>query len=150
MGTQRDFSFLQMLARRSFTPTRLRVLIVDPNLTSAQALTSALGREHTVAVVGTAEAALRSIDAHLPTILVTELDLPDISGLELLAALRTRPTTRHVLLLALTRRTSVQDKVMAFQAGADDYLVKPVDPYVFAEHIQRLSRFRQILGAGGL
>jgi DNA-binding response OmpR family regulator len=147
MSIQRDISFLQLLARRLFTSVRLHVLIVDPNLNGAYALASALGSEHSVAVVATAEAALRAIEMQMPTILVTELDLPDHSGLELLAATRARPVTHNVLLLALSRRSSVQAKVAAFQAGADDYLVKPVAPRVFADHILRLSRFRQVLGA---
>jgi len=148
MGTQRDYPFLQRLARQLFAPTSLHVLIVDPNLAGAWALASALGREHSVEVMGTAEEALYTIEARTTTILVTELDLPNASGLGLLAAVHARTTTRHVLLLVVTGRASVRDKIAAFQAGADDYLVKPVEPHVFAEHIERLSRFRQTLGTG--
>jgi DNA-binding response OmpR family regulator len=146
VGTQRDYPFLQRLAQRLPAPSRLHVLIVDPDLQRAQLLADAIAHEHSVVLVATAAEALRAIEAQMPTILATELTLPDAQGLDLLAAVHTRPTTHHILLLALCERATVRDKIAAFQAGADDCLVKPVDSHVFAEHIARLSRFRQVLG----
>jgi len=106
MGTQRDFTFLQRLAQRLFTPTAHYMLIVDPDLSGAQRLASGLGRRQSVAVVGSAQEALRAIAMRAPYILVTELDLPDASGLELLVAVRARPATRNAVLVAITRRMS--------------------------------------------
>jgi DNA-binding response OmpR family regulator len=40
----------------------------------------------------------------------------------------------------------VRDKIAAFQAGADDYLVKPLDPHQFVVHAQMVSRFIQVIG----
>jgi DNA-binding response OmpR family regulator len=145
MGTQRDQGFLQRLAQRLFTPTQLHVLIVDPDLGGARQLASALGHEHMVTVVGTATAAFTAIQGSVPMLVVIELDLPDASGLDMLARLHTHPATQRALLMVLTRRSSIQDKIAAFQAGADDFLVKPVDPQTFAAHVKRLARFRQIL-----
>lgn len=149
MSTQRDQDFLQRLARRIFTPTRLHILIVEPDISVAHQLAGALSRDHVVTVVGTAAAALAAIRARLPTLVATELDLPDAFGLDMLTALHSRPATQSVLLLVLSRRTSIQDRIAAFQAGADDFLVKPVDPQTFAAHVQRLSRFRQVLTSNG-
>ena len=146
MDSQRNFAALQVLARRLATPIRLDILIVDPDRDGARMLAQALRREHAVAVVGTVEAALRAIAVRVPTILVTALALPDGSGLKLIETLRAGPTTRHVLLVALAERPSVNDKIAVFQAGADDCLVKPVDPRAFADHLRRLSSFRQVLG----
>jgi DNA-binding response OmpR family regulator len=145
MGTQRDPDFLQALARRLLAPRQLSVLIVDPDVRGAQMLAEGLGRKHAVAVVGTAAAALAAIGRRIPTLVVTELDLPDASGVALLATLHARPATRHVLLMALTRRRSVRDKIAAFEAGADHYLVKPLDPAQFSKHVEQLSHFRQVL-----
>jgi DNA-binding response OmpR family regulator len=96
-------------------------------------------------VVGSARAALAAIMVSVPQMIVTELDLPDADGLELVARWRTDPLTRHTLLMIVTRRRSVRDKIAGLQAGADDYLVKAVDPYVFAMHVQSVSRFRKVL-----
>jgi two-component system response regulator TctD len=54
---------------------------------------------------------------------------------------------RHVLLMVVTARSGVRDKINAFQAGADDYLVKPLDPAAFALRVQLLSRFRKVIGS---
>ena len=122
----------------------LSVLFVDPDLAFAERLAAVLRSRCAVAVVPTAQAALSAIKARMPNIVVTELDLPDRAGLDLLATLREAPATRNILLLVVTGRRGVADKVAAFQAGADDYLVKPVDPSRFETHVQLLSKFRQI------
>jgi DNA-binding response OmpR family regulator len=144
MRTQRDLGFWQTLARRLTVHKQLSVLIVDPDIEGAQVLAERLRRKHVVGVVGTGAAALAAIERRMPTLMVTELGLPDTSGVQLLATLHSRPATRHVLLMALTRRASVHDKIAAFQAGADDYLVKPVTPDQFAIHVEQLSHFRQL------
>jgi two-component system OmpR family response regulator len=145
MAAQRDFPFLQGLARRFRKPAEIHVLVVDPDQPAARLLTSRLQPPFIATVVASAEAAYAAFGVHRPTIVVTELDLPGMSGLDLLGSLHMNPATRRVLLMALTARTSLRDKIAAFQAGADDFLVKPADPEQFLLHIERLSRFRQVL-----
>lgn len=145
MAVQRDLPFLQTLARRFRKSTEIRVLVVEPNEASARFLVSELKPPFTVTLVTSAEAARAAIGARLPAIVVTELDLPGASGLDLIGALHSDPATRHMLLVVLTARNSMRDKIAAFQSGADDYLVKPVDPIQFAVHIGRVSLFRQVL-----
>lgn len=142
-GNERDK--LQRLTN-SFPPARniLSVLFVDPDMASAERLAGVLRRNCAVAVVPTAQAALAAMMVRMPHMVVMELDLPDRSGAELLASLRQSPATRNVLLMVVTARRGVRDKVAAFQAGADDYLVKPVEPRQFEMHVQLLSKFRQI------
>jgi DNA-binding response OmpR family regulator len=122
------------------------VLLVDPDREGARPLATALTRAYDVAVVGSARDALRSIEVRRPDLIVTELDLPDATGVELIEHIHMTPATHHVLLLVVTGRRSVRDKIAAFQAGADDYLVKPVDPREFVQHVQLLSRFRKVIG----
>ena len=135
--------------RRSTDPIQaarnaLSVLFVDPDIGFAERLAAVLRGRCPVAVVPTARAALAAMKVRMPSLIVTELDLPDRSGIELLALLRESPATRGILLMVVTARHAVTDKVAAFQAGADDYLVKPVDPYRFETQVQLLSKFRQI------
>jgi DNA-binding response OmpR family regulator len=124
---------------------RWTVLIVDPDQEAGRRLASALAPNIT-AVVGSARAALEAMRFRMPDLIVTELDLPDVSGIEFIARIHGTPETRHVLLLVATRRTAVRDKVAAFQAGADDYLVKPLNPQQFVDHVQLVSRFIQVIG----
>ncbi len=132
-------------ARDRKQPRRWTILIVDPDQEAGKRLADSLAPSIT-AVVGSARAALEAMRFRMPDLIVTELDLPDISGIEFIARIHSAPATRHVLLLVATRRTSVRDKVAAFQAGADDYLVKPLNPQQFVDHVQLVSRFIQVIG----
>lgn len=123
----------------------LSVLFVDPDMDSAERLAGVLRRHSAVAVVQTAAGAFEAMTVRMPSLIVTELDLPDMQGVDLLARLRQNPATRNVLLMVVTRRTGVRDKIGAFQAGADDYLVKPLSPQQFEMHVRALSLFRQVL-----
>jgi DNA-binding response OmpR family regulator len=121
------------------------VLIVDPDIEGGRRLAAALAPNAT-AVVGSARAALDAIRARIPDLIVTELNLPDMPGIDFIARVHDVPATHNVLLLVATQRGSVRDKIAAFQAGADDYLVKPVDAQQFIAHVQLVSRFLQVLG----
>jgi DNA-binding response OmpR family regulator len=128
----------------SHAHTMLSVLFVDPDVAFAERLASVLRGRCAIAVVPNAHAAQAAMRVRMPNLVVLELVLPDASGVELLATLRQAPATRNVLLMVITARRAVQDKIAAFQTGADDFLVKPVDPQQFEMHVQLLSKFRQI------
>ena len=123
----------------------LAVLFVDPDVAAVERLASRLRARCPVAVVGSAQAAQAAIAQRVPDLIVTELDLPDANGLELIKRLRGTPATRHVLFMVVTRRTAVRDKIAAFQVGADDYLVKPVDGESFETHMLLVSKFRTVI-----
>lgn len=127
-----------------FAPSAPAVLFVDPDVDTTQRLARSISHWAMTAVVPSVHGALQAIRVHVPTIIVTELDLPDIHGFEFIQRLHAEPATRRVLIMVTTRRTSIQDKVAAFQAGADDYLVKPLDPQQFLLHLQLLTRFRSV------
>jgi DNA-binding response OmpR family regulator len=120
------------------------VLIVDPDIEGGHRLADA--SRHAAAVVGSARAALEAIRLRMPDLIVTELNLPDMPGIDFIARVHDVPATHNVLLLVATQRGSVHDKIAAFQAGADDFLVKPVDAQQFIAHVQLVSRFLQVLG----
>ena len=124
----------------------MAVLFIDPDAENAERLSRALRGVSAVAVVPTAQAAVSAMSARMPNLVVLELDLPDANGLDLITRLRNTPATRNVLLMVVTSRTGVRDKIAAFQSGADDYLVKPVEAQQFLVHVQLLSRFRQVIG----
>ncbi len=125
-------------------PSGLSVVFADPDAPSILHLAGAL-QGCQVALAGSAFDALRAVTTRHAHILITEVDLPDQSGIELIRRIHTAPLTREVLLVVLTRRTSIASKVSAFQAGADDYLVKPVTVEEFVLHLRRILRFRQVL-----
>lgn len=123
------------------------VLFVDPDLASAQRLADAIKDRYNVNVVSGARQAWATVQRTPPNVIVTELDLPDASGLELIRAIYGTPATHNVYLIVVTSRAGIRDKIDAFQAGADDFLVKPLDPQQFNTHLQLVTRFRRVLGS---
>jgi two-component system, OmpR family, KDP operon response regulator KdpE len=148
MEARRSVPWLRRVARLLRGKSYYSVLLVDNDISAAQALASMLGDEFHVTIVGGLHDALISVVDQAPVLVVTELDLPDGSGLDVLRALRARTTVRTPLLMVVSARKGVDDKVAAFQAGADDYLVKPVDPATFLTEVKRLSYFAQALLPG--
>ncbi len=123
----------------------MRVLFVDPDIAGAERLAGALRSQHTVAVVGSAQAAIAQMERWAPDLIITEINLPDADGLELVARWRGAPVTRHTLLMIITARRSVRDKIAGLQAGADCYLIKPVELPQFLTRVASVSRFRQLI-----
>jgi DNA-binding response OmpR family regulator len=120
-------------------------MMIDPDGDGARLLAGQLPGAQTL-IVGSSAEAIYALNARMPDLIVTELDLPDDDGVRLVREIHNDVRTRHVLLVVVTRRNAIRDKIAALQAGADDYLVKPVEPQQFAIHIRAVSRFRRTLG----
>ena len=131
--------------RAPVAASELVALFIDPDVASAERLAGALRAYWVTKVVASAQEAKAVLRVSQPWLVVTELDLPDMRGLDMVAALHDHPLTRHVMLMIVTRRRMITEKIAGFQAGADDYLVKPVDGELFALHVELLSRLRRQL-----
>jgi DNA-binding response OmpR family regulator len=121
---------------------RLRVLVVENNPTARERMRSALGDAYQVRFVSGSSEALDSMRADPPDLLVSEVDLPEGDGLRLCEAVRRMPESEHLPIMLVTDRASIQDKVAGFQAGADDYVVKPVDLRLFHARVRLLCRIK--------
>ena len=105
-----------------------RILIVDDNATNLKLvayLMSANGFE--VVTARDAEAALAEIAATPPGVILMDLQLPGIDGLELTRRLKADPATRGILIVAVTAYAMKGDEERAREAGCDDYVTKPID-----------------------
>lgn len=123
------------------------ILVVDPAPQRMQALVEKLRAAPVfdVEVAASAHAAVNVITARTPTLVVTELDLPDAGGIEFVTALRNSHATRDILLMVVTTRGGIRDKIASFRAGADEYLVQPVNPDYFLLRVQLLTRLSRRL-----
>jgi PAS domain S-box-containing protein len=102
------------------------VLVVDDNPDVREALQMLLElRGHTVTTAGTGRAALEASAALRPEVVVLDLGLPDISGLEVAAQIRSNPELGSTVLIALSGRDQPEDVKLSRAAGFDHHLVKP-------------------------
>ena len=104
-------------------PYGARVLVVDDEPAIQRAVETNLRRhDFRVEVVDTGAAALESFDRRAPDVVLLDLGLPDVDGLDVIRAIRARASTPIVV---LSVRGGERDKVAALDLGADDYLTKP-------------------------
>lgn len=102
---------------------RTRVLVIDDEQAIRHFLTATLeGAGYTVEAVATGQDGLTAAAQRPPTLIILDLGLPGISGQQVLAELRAWSKIPVIILSAIGRE---QEKVDAFNAGADDYLTKP-------------------------
>ncbi len=100
-----------------------RILVVDDEASIRRYLRAALGAQGlTVYESALGEEALQAVLSHRPDIIILDLGLPDIDGIEVTRRLREWSQTPIII---LSVREAEQDKIAALDAGADDYLTKP-------------------------
>ena len=106
---------------------RHRVLIVEDEHDIAGLIKHTLERagDTEAHIVGSGDAALKSVSDLPPDLIILDLNLPVVSGVEVCRILRSRADGRHVPIIMLTARTSEDDRVTGLELGADDYVTKP-------------------------
>ena len=112
---------LDLAAPRAAPMTRVLVIDDEPQILRALRINLTV-RGYEVVTASTGAGALRAAAEHRPDVVILDLGLPDISGIEVLGGLRGWLTAPVIVLSA---RTDSSDKVEALDAGADDYVTKP-------------------------
>jgi DNA-binding response OmpR family regulator len=115
-----------------------RVLVVDDEPTVRDVVVQYLRRDgHEVTEAGDGEQALELLASQLPDLVVLDLLLPGIDGLEILRRLR---STSDVPVIMLTALAEERDRVAGLELGADDYVVKPFSPRELAARVNGVLR----------
>lgn len=114
------------------------ILIVDDNPENLRLLELVLLNEKfTVRTARSAKEALEALDASVPDALLTDIQMPDTDGLELIRRVRLNPLTREMAILAVSANAMKQNIEEAFAAGCDDYITKPIDTRTFAASVRK-------------
>jgi CheY-like chemotaxis protein len=117
-------------------PQETRILVVDDNPVNIKLAAALLSRAgYAVDQTGDAETALALIQASPPDLVLLDLQLPKMDGLELARLLKADERTRHVILVAFTAHAMKGDRERAAAAGCSGYLTKPIDTRVFARQV---------------
>jgi two-component system, OmpR family, phosphate regulon response regulator PhoB len=118
-----------------------RVLIVDDDLDIQRLVSYNLSQAgFRVSTAATGLAALNSIEKQAPDLVILDIMLPDLDGLEVCKTLRRRAATRRIPIIMLTARTQEVDRVVGFELGADDYVMKPFSPRELVLRVKSIFR----------
>ncbi len=115
-----------------------QILVVEDEPSIREVVSLYLGRAgYQVTVVEDGQAALESLTQHLPDLVVLDLMLPKVDGLEITRWLRERGDTPIIM---LTARREERDRIAGLEMGADDYVVKPFSPQELVSRVRAVLR----------
>jgi len=119
-----------------------RILIVDDNATNLKLVAYLMkANGYDVATALDAESAIDSLRITRPDVILMDIQLPGIDGLELTRRLKADPGTRDIVIIAVTAYAVKGDQDKALAAGCDEYITKPIDtralPETIARHLAR-------------
>jgi twitching motility two-component system response regulator PilG len=121
------------------TVTKKNILVVEDeeSILKLQSILLTI-RGYTVEGAMDGQAALEAVETMNPDLILLDIMLPKIDGLEVCRQVKTNVATCHIPIIMLTAKKSKEDLVMGEQAGADMYITKPYKSSMVIETIQRL------------
>ena len=120
------------------------VLIVEDNRDIADLVSHYLTKAgFTTDVIASGQQALKAINERPPDLLILDLMLPQVDGLEICRAVRTNEKTAAVPIIMLTARAEESDRIVGLELGADDYVAKPFSPHELVARARALLRRTQ-------
>ena len=121
-----------------------RILVVDDEPDAVELVSFNLKNAgfEVVAASDGAEA-IRKARTHSPDLIILDVMLPEIDGMEACKLLRRDPATSDIPILMLTARSSEMDRVLGLELGADDYVTKPFSPRELVLRVRKLLRLRE-------
>jgi DNA-binding response OmpR family regulator len=124
--------------------SKTRVLVVEdePDIAGLIKHTLERGGLTEAEIVESGDAALRSVTEHPPDLVILDLNLPVLSGLEVCRILRARPLSAHVPIIMLTAMSTESDRIAGLDLGADDYVIKPFSVRELAARVRAVLRRR--------
>ncbi|GAA4894361.1 two-component regulator propeller domain-containing protein [Ferrimonas pelagia] len=135
----------QSTARQSTDTDSARVLLVDDNAELRAFLCQSLEGAYQLFEAHDGEQGLQMARQYLPDVIVSDVTMPGLSGIEMTEQLKAAPDTAAIPVLLLSANTTKRHVVAGFDAGASDYLTKPFDTAELIVRINELLRQQQAL-----
>ncbi len=121
--------------------TKIKIVIADDEEDITELLSYSLRKEgYEVIVAHNGKDALAQVLQHLPSLILLDVMMPIMSGLETCAAIRANALAQHIPIMLITARAEDYSQIAGLEAGADDYVIKPIKPHVLLSRIQALLR----------
>ena len=106
------------------------IMMVDDEPTTMEVVQAFLEEAgyHNFVLIEESSQAMNALEETLPDVLLLDLIMPEVSGFDILEAVRVHPKLKHLPIIVLTSSSEHKDKLLALGLGATDFLAKPVDP----------------------
>jgi DNA-binding response OmpR family regulator len=118
-----------------------KILVVDDDLDTLRLVGMMLERQgYQILAASNGEQALDKARAEMPDLILLDLMMPDIDGVEVARQLRGDPRTQDILIIMFTAKGQTEDKIVGLDAGADDYITKPTQPRELIAHVKAVLK----------
>ncbi|MBU2887791.1 two-component system response regulator [Gilvimarinus agarilyticus] len=106
----------------------LRILVVDDEPTNLKVMQNVLADTYQLSFAKSGQAALKLADEQVPNLILLDVMMPEMSGIEVCKALKNNPNTQHIPVIFVTALSDNNDEFQGFEVGAVDYIIKPITP----------------------
>ncbi|SFM16003.1 DUF835 domain-containing protein [Methanolobus profundi] len=121
-----------------------KVLVVDDEAMNVRLLEAYLIHDYDIISASGGVEALEKVEAHNPDIILLDLMMPDITGYEVCKRLKNSEKTRFIPIIMVTALSSLEDRIKGINAGADDFLTKPLDRLEIKTRVGSLLRIKKL------
>jgi len=118
------------------------VLIVDDSRDFLDFMVSVMSEHYRLRTATNGKEALRLIEAHHPDVILSDVMMPEMDGLQLCRAVKSNPETAKIPFVLLTARVAQEQKIEGMESGADDYITKPFNLDLLNLRIANLIKWR--------
>jgi putative two-component system response regulator len=130
------------------TARRSRILVADDTESIRSLFRRLLIADgHDVVSAADGTAALEAVQRHQPDVILLDIGMPAMDGLEVCRRLKADPATRLTPIVLVTGQTDLSDRIRGIEAGADEFLSKPVHPHELRARVRSLSRVKHLIDA---
>lgn len=124
--------------KRPEDASKQTILIVDDNKDIVWLITDILSDRYIIRGANTVEEALKILEMQTPALIITDIMMPNIDGLEFINRIKANKFTKHIPLIIISAKISDKEQAEGLNTGADAYLTKPFSPIVLQSLVNRL------------
>lgn len=121
------------------------ILIIEDNDELRRFIVNILGKEYRTLEAVDGKQGLDVTLSELPDIIISDIMMPEMDGIEFLKKIKENPNTSHIPVILLSAKSSIEDRVQGLEYGADDYISKPFNSTYLKARVHSLLKQREIL-----
>lgn len=138
-------SALDDIERTAQKRSTKKIMVVDDNEDMRSFLIAILGSEFDVVDAKDGAAALKKIKQEMPDLIISDLMMPNMGGLELTQRMKQQEDLRYIPIILLTAKSAIESRLEAMEYGADDYVTKPFEPEYLKARVRNIMIQREQL-----